>query len=262
MVDIGSGAELPIKDELSGIPVDDRVALREALAGALDKSGLGNLARNEKISGTDLLRAVGGVRGLMEATLPGLIFLVFFSGLTTVFSWSKSDALALSLICSVGMAVMFAALRLVTRSDIAAAVGGLFAVGLSAWIAWVTGEARDNFLPGLWTNIVICVIALVSLSVRWPAVGLVVAALKGDLTTWRADKRKYRVGQFLTLIWLVISALRITVQWPLYLSDNVIGLGLAKILMGNPLYAIFLLLCWLMVRASWDKADAGSIEKD
>ena len=51
-------------------------------AAAAEKSGLGALARDEKLSGHDLLIAVGGVRGILEALLPGLVFLVVYSSLT------------------------------------------------------------------------------------------------------------------------------------------------------------------------------------
>ncbi|HEY5904896.1 MAG TPA: hypothetical protein VIX39_03720, partial [Actinomycetota bacterium] len=56
-------------------PASDSGDLARQFAAAAEKSGLGALARDERLTGRDLLGAVGGVRGILEALLPGLVFL-------------------------------------------------------------------------------------------------------------------------------------------------------------------------------------------
>ena len=90
---------------------------------------------------------------------------------------------------------------------------------------------------------------LVSMLVRWPAIGVIVGFLMGDGTAWRQDKRKMRVAQFLTLVWIGLFVARLLVQVPLYLVDNVAALGVSRLLMGVPLYALVLIFTWLVVRA-------------
>jgi len=195
-------------------------------AAAAEKSGLGALARDERLTGRDLLGAVGGVRGILEALLPGLVFLVLYSSLTSFAGWEAQAALVPALAASVGLAVVFTIVRIVTKGQPTQAVAGLIGVLASAALA-----------------------LLVSLLVRWPALGLIVGFLMGDGLAWRDDRRKYRAAQFLTLVWIGLFVARLVVQVPLYLVDNVEALGATRLLMGVPLYALVLVFTWLVVRA-------------
>ena len=62
-------------------------------AAAAEKSGFGPLARDERLTGRDLLGAVGGIRGILEALLPGLVFLVVYSVLTSFVGWETQATL-------------------------------------------------------------------------------------------------------------------------------------------------------------------------
>lgn len=218
-------------------------------AAAAEKSGIGALAREEKLNARDLLTAVGGVRGILEALLPGLVFLVTYSVLTSIVGWDPQAALVPALAASVGLAVVFTLVRIVTRGQPTQAIAGLIGVIASAALALWTGNARDNYVLGFFTNVAYAVALLISLLVRWPALGLIVGFLMGDGVAWRDDRRKYRAAQFLTLVWIGLFVARLIVQVPLYLVDNVEALGVTRLLMGVPLYALLLVFTWLVVRA-------------
>ena len=113
-------------------------------AAAAEKSGLGALARDERLTGRDLLGAVGGVRGILEALLPGLVFLVVYSSLTSFSGWEAQAALVPALAASVGLAVVFTIVRIVTKGQPTQAIAGLIGVLASAALALWTGNARDN----------------------------------------------------------------------------------------------------------------------
>lgn len=49
-------------------------------------------------------------------------------------------------------------------------------------------------------------------------------------------------------MWIGMFALRLTVQLPLYLSDQVAALGVAKLALGTPLYALVIWFTWLSAR--------------
>lgn len=223
-------------------------------AAAAEKSGLGALARDERLSGRDLLGAVGGVRGILEALLPGLVFLVTYSVLTSFAGWATESALIPSLAASVGLAVVFTIVRIATKGQPTQAIAGLIGVLASAALALWTGNARDNYVLGFFTNAAYAVALLVSLLVRWPALGLIVGFLMGEGVSWRDDRRKYRAAQFLTLVWIGLFAARLLVQVPFYLVDNVEALGATRLLMGVPLYALVLVFSWLVVRAIYPSA--------
>ncbi|SFR76505.1 Protein of unknown function [Agromyces sp. CF514] len=219
------------------------------MAEAAERSGLGALARDERLSGGDLLKAVGGVRGLLEALLPGLVFLVTYAVLTSLAGWATQDALVPALAASVGLAVVFTIARIVTKGQPTQAIAGLIGVLASAALSLWSGDARDNYVLGFFTNAAYALALLVSLLVRWPAIGIIVGFLMGDGTAWRQDRRKMRAAQFLTIVWIGLFAARLIVQVPLYLVDNVAALGVSRLLMGVPLYALVLVFSWLVVRA-------------
>lgn len=221
---------------------------------AAGRSGLGDLAGEERLSGRDVLKAVGGVRGILEALLPGLVFLVVYSVLTSFAGQDAQQALVPALGASVGLAVVFTIARVVAKGQPTQAIAGLVGVLLSAALALWTGDARDNYVLGFFTNAGYALALLVSVFVRWPVVGLIVGFLMGDGTAWREDRRKVRIAQFLTLAWVGFFLLRLVVQVPLYLVDNVQALGLTRLLMGVPLYALMLVFTWLIVRAAWRPA--------
>jgi hypothetical protein len=177
------------------------------------------------------------------------VFLVMYSSLTSFAGWDAQAALVSALAASVGLAVVFTIVRIVTKGQPTQAIAGLIGVLASAALALWTGNARDNYVLGFFTNAGYALALLVSLLVRWPALGLIVGFLMGDGLAWRDDRRKYRAAQFLTLVWIGLFVARLVVQVPLYLVDNVEALGATRLLMGVPLYALVLVFTWLVVRA-------------
>ena len=241
--DRGASREGPSEHD-DDAPVDDaQPTFRSQLEEAAGRSGFRVLKEGETPSAAALVQAVGGVRGILEAVLPGLVFLLLYT-------FTKNVPLALGL--SVGIAVVFVVARAVTRSATSLAIGGLVGVALSAVITLATGRAENNFLLGFWLDAGYGAVLLVSMIARWPLVGVVLGYLLGDGTSWRADRRKFRVMQVITGIVGVLFAGRLVVQLPFYFSGDVEVLGTLKLLMGVPLYATMLVIAWLLVRTVYD----------
>jgi Protein of unknown function (DUF3159) len=85
--------------------------------------------------------------------------------------------------------------------------------------------------------------------VRWPLIGFIVAAgdphMAQDPTAWRRDRGLVSVCQRLTMVLVVLYAVRVAVMLPLYLASRasttsndllVTLLGVAKITLGWPAY--------------------------
>lgn len=219
------------------------------LAAAAERSGLGRIARDETLTPADLVGALGGIRGLAEAILPGLVFLV-------VYTFTRELVWALA--ASLGLAIVFTVARLATRSQPTQAIAGLIGVAASAALSLWTGRAEDNYVIGFYTNAAYAIAILISLIVRWPLVGLIVGFLMGDGTAWREQRRKYRAMQLLTLVWLGMFVARLVVQVPFYFAGNVEALGATRLLMGVPLYALLLVFSWLVVRVVYPARDAAA----
>jgi len=199
------------------------------------KRGLGAVASED----FSALEAVGGIRGLIESVLPGLVFVVIY-----LINYQLSHAL----IGSLAVAVAATIARLISGTSLQQAVAGFGGVAIGAIWAWRTGEAQDYFAFGLWTNGAYLVACLISMVVRWPLVGLIVGVLTGKPTQWRSNRSQRRAYTWATGVWVALFGARLAVQLPLYLGASVGWLGSMRLVMGVPLWALALWVTWLLVR--------------
>lgn len=215
------------------------------------RRGLGAVAPGETPTGAALLGALGGVRGLVESILPGLVFLVVFA--ITKSAW-------MSALAPVAVSVVFLVLRLVQRGPVMSALAGLLLVGISAAAVLLTGNPNENFLPGIWINVAFLVGTLVSLVARWPLVGILLGAITGDLAGWRRDPRTRRAATTATWVWAGLFAARLAAELPLYFAQMTETLAVVKLVMGVPLYAVVLWITWLLLRRP--KPDARTADAE
>nr|WP_274638331.1 DUF3159 domain-containing protein [Microbacterium bovistercoris] len=241
-------------------PQDEQPAtsdlLGAALGGAARRAGLD--PSQSTSTGHLVWHAIGGWRGILESVLPTLVFVVVWT--ITVDRATQKGDLWLAAGLSVGLAVVFTLVRLITRSSASAAVGGLIATAAAAALALWTGRAADNFVFGLITNGLYGSAMLISALVGWPLIGLAVGWLMNDGTRWRADRRKRRAFFWLTIAWAALFAARLAVELPLFLTEQVTALGTLKIAMGLPLFAPMVAVTWLAVRGLYPKPADGASE--
>ncbi len=175
-----------------------------------------------------LAKAVGGWRGLFDSSLPIALFVLAY--LVT------GNDLAVAVWSAVAGGALVAVWRLLRRQSVQQVLGGFAGVAISAWLASRTGQAEDFFLPGLLINLGYGAGFLVSILVGWPLLGFLVGGLTGDLTSWRRDPARRRAYAAASWVWVVMFALRLVVQLPLYLAGAVAALGVAKLALGWPLF--------------------------
>ncbi len=187
-----------------------------------------------------LAEAVGGPRGLVEASLPAMAFVIAY----TVSGSDTNTAAAVA----VALAIVLAAVRLVQRESPAQAVSGLVGVGFAAFIAARSGKAENFFLPGLLVNVAYAAAFVVSIAIRRPLVGLVVGRLEGQDAAAARDPLRRRAYTRASWLWAGLFLARLAVQLPLYAAGAVVALGIARTAMGLPLIALGLWLTYLLVR--------------
>ncbi|WP_307812161.1 DUF3159 domain-containing protein [Lacisediminihabitans changchengi] len=227
-------------------PDDEQpISFRDSMAAAMRKTGFGQVTPGEVPTAGSLLSAVGGVRGLIESILPGLVFLVLYT-------ITKSVPLAVLVPVIVGAA--FIVVRLVTRSPVMSAVIGLLLLAVSAVLALISGRAEQAFIPGMVINASSVLVLLISIIVGWPLIGLIVGFLTNEGVEWKKDAAKRRVLYIATWMWLGLFALRLAVEVPLYLARQTEWLAGTKLVLGVPLYAVLLWVTWLLVRAAYGRA--------
>jgi hypothetical protein len=187
-----------------------------------------------------LAKAIGGWRGLFDSGLPAAVFVLVYL--------VNGNALAPAIWAAVGAGVVVAVWRLVRRQSLQQVLAGFVGVAVSAFVASRTGRAEDFFLPGLLINVAYGSAFLISIVVRWPLIGVVVGALTGEGTSWRRDTSLRRSYAAASWIWVGLFGLRIAVQLPLYLAGWVGPLGVARVLMGWPLFLAAAYLTYLVLR--------------
>lgn len=225
----------------------------ESLAQAARRSAFGKVAPGETPTGSALLAAMGGIRGLVESILPGLAFLVVFT---------ITQQLLPSVLIPLAIAVLFVIARAVTRQPWTSAVAGVLGIGLSAGLALLTGDPNDNFVPGFIINGVFLVALLVSLAVRWPLIGVIASLITGEGASWRQDRAKVKVAIIATVLWCGLFAVRLGVELPLYFAGNTQALATLKLILGVPLYAAMLWVTWLLARTVWARSTDGESSAD
>ena len=186
-----------------------------------------------------LSNALGGKTGFIDSGLPTLVFLMIWT--------FNGNALQPALIAAAFVGVVLAILRLVQRKSLQQVVGGLVGVAISAYFANKSGEAKDYFLPSILKNLGYGSVILLSIVFKHPIVGYIIGGLKGDLQGWRKDAALLKFYSLITWWWVGLFAVRLLVQVPLFLSNQVQLLGtLNATILGFPLY---LAVVWVTYRA-------------
>jgi len=229
-----------------------------------------------------VLDQLGGWRGMIDATLPTVAFIVA----------NALGGLRVGIWTALGVALLVFLLRIVRRESVQQGISGLVGVGIAVAIAAASGEARDFFVLGILRNAAIGVVLLGSILVRWPLIGVIAEFLApshlGTMAThrlpglrtridkvsaslhhreaeapapgerqtdpvperhWREDTRMLRAYAWLTALWGVTFLLRVAVQWLLYQRNDVELLGTASLVLGLPVTAAELLVTlWVVAR--------------
>lgn len=211
----------------------------------------------EAVVRSQLSKALGGRRGMVEAAVPTLLF-------TLVYLTTKE--LRLALVISVAAAVALLVVRLVQRSTVQFVVNAMVGIGIGWFFVTLSarngGDANDQalayFLPGIIYNTVYTVLLSFTCLIRWPVVGFMVGSVTGDPTAWHRDKQVVRLCTRLTWLLVLPCLLRVLVQAPLWLGGHsgaidpdtaVAALGVLKIALGWPLQLAALGgMVWLLSR--------------
>lgn len=229
-------------------PEGEEPDLRDALDRALRASSLGRVAPGETPTARALLTAMGGVLGIVESILPTLLFLVVYTATGGLLD--GTDRLVWSVAAPAVVAIVFIVVRVVRRQAVMTAIVGFLGIAVSGGLAFLTNNVNNNFVLGFAIDGVIVVVMAVSLLLRRPFLGVLVGFLIGD-RTWREDAAQRRVAAVATVLWLLLGAVRLGVEVPLFLLGQTTALATMKLILGVPLYAVVLWLTWLLFRTAW-----------
>jgi Protein of unknown function (DUF3159) len=200
--------------------------------------------RDESLA--DLL---GGRRAAVDATVPALAF---------VGGWlAAGRSVGVGAVAAVAAALIVSAWRIRRGDQPRAVLVGLLGVTVGALIALRTGRAQDFFLLQLVSNAASALAWAVSIVLRRPLLGLVVGAVLGQRTRWRRDPALLTAYAKGSWIWVLQYVVRLAVFLPLYLADQVVALGVARVVLTWPLVAACLAVSWWVIRRSLPAGHPG-----
>jgi len=189
-----------------------------------------------------LLASIGGWSGALITAIPTVVFV-----LVTI-----TTSLWPAIYAAVGSALLLTVYRLARRQSVQQSLSGLFGVLVAALIAARTGQARGYFLFGIWTSFAYAVPFVVSVVVRRPLVGLLWEFLEPtppeDAPPWYRRRPLLVAYTWATVTGAVLFLLRGSVQLVLYHRNAEGWLGVARIVMGYPLFIAAVGLVFLVVR--------------
>lgn len=206
-------------------------------------SALAQAGNGETIS---MIDTIGGMRGVVESMLPGVLFVLVFV---------ISRNVELTVLISGIVALLQVVVRLIQRQTVTGALSGFLAVAICLVWAWKSNDARNYYMLGFITNIVYALLLSVSLVARIPGVGVVVEFIRSMpteryrawLNGWKSDRALYTAYTRVTVLWIVLFVLRLVVQVPLYMAGSVVWLGTTRLIMGLPFWAAALWVSALII---------------
>lgn len=186
-----------------------------------------------------IVTALGGKKGLFDSGIPALLFLVVFN--------LRDDVREAALV-SLALSAVIALIRVIKREKLQHAISGILGVLICYLLVRSTGKAEDFYLPGLFINAGYGALYLLTNIAGWPIIGVILGPLLGEDFHWRKVPERRRVYILAGWLWVGLFLSRLAVQLPLYLSGSVNALGVARLIMGYPLFIATAWGTWLIIK--------------
>lgn len=186
-----------------------------------------------------LFEAFGGVRGMVETVLPGLLFV-------TIFTINKD--LHVSAIAALVVSLVLVAVRLVLKDTVKHAFSGVFGVAFGVVFAMMTGNAKDFYLPGMLYTLGLALAYLVTTLAGVPLIGLILGPVFKENLSWRTRnpgrKKAYAKSSY---AWGLILLAKCAILFPLYWWADTTQLGWVLVALKIPPFLLAVYLTWVFL---------------
>ncbi|MCQ4044778.1 DUF3159 domain-containing protein [Streptantibioticus rubrisoli] len=186
-----------------------------------------------------LLEAFGGVWGMVDTTVPGLVFVAVYT--------VRHDITA-SAVAALGLTLVLAIARLVRKQTLKHALSGVFGVAFGAFFAMLSGDAKNFYLPGMLYTLGLAVAYVVSALVRFPLIGVLLGPILRENLSWRTrNPGRFRAYTKASWAWGGILLAKSAILFPLYWWGNATQLGWVKVALGIPPFLLAVYLTWIFL---------------
>lgn len=186
-----------------------------------------------------LFEAFGGVRGMVETVMPGLLFVA-------VYTIDKN--LKLSAVAALVVSVLLVVARLVRRTTVKHAFSGVFGVAFGVVFAMMTGNAKDFYLPGMLYTLGLGLAYIVTTLAGVPLIGLILGPVFRENLSWRTRNpgRKAAYGKA-SWAWGLILIAKCAILFPLYWWADTTQLGWVLVTLKIPPFLLAVWLTWVFL---------------
>ena len=196
-------------------------------------------AQSRAAADTALLEAFGGVKGMVDTTVPGLVFVLLYT--------IKRD-IHLAAIAALGLTVLLGLTRLARKETLKHAFSGVFGVAFGAIFAMMSGDAKNFYLPGMLYTLGLAVAYVFSAIFRYPLIGVLLGPMLKENLSWRTrNPDRFRAYTRATWAWGLILLAKSAILFPLYWWGDVTQLGWVKVALGIPPFLLCVYLTWIFL---------------
>ncbi|MFM9595425.1 DUF3159 domain-containing protein [Streptomyces scabiei] len=186
-----------------------------------------------------LFEAFGGVRGMVETVLPGLLFV-------SIFTINKN--LHFAALAALAVSVLLVVVRLVMKDTVKHAFSGVFGVAFGVVFAMMTGNAKDFYLPGMLYTLGLGLAYIVTTLAGVPLIGLMLGPVFKENLSWRTRnpgrKKAYAKASY---AWGAILLAKCAILFPLYWWADTTQLGWVLIALKIPPFLLAVWLTWIFL---------------
>ncbi|MGW6141465.1 DUF3159 domain-containing protein [Streptomyces sp. NPDC055144] len=206
---------------------------------SLDKPTADQESDSKAVTEAALFEAFGGVRGLVETVVPGLLFV-------TIFTINKD--LHMSAIAALAVSLVLVVVRLVMKDTVKHAFSGVFGVGFGVLFAMMTGNAKDFYLPGMLYTLGLAVAYIVTTLCGVPLIGLILGPVFKENLSWRTRnpgrKKAYAKASW---AWGLILLAKCAILFPMYWWADTTKFGWVLIALKIPPFLLAVWLTWVFL---------------
>ncbi|WP_307813449.1 DUF3159 domain-containing protein [Streptomyces sp. N35] len=186
-----------------------------------------------------LFEAFGGLRGMIETVLPGLLFV-------TIYTINKD--LHLSAIAALGVSLLLLVARLARRDTVKHAFSGVFGVAFGVVFAMMTGNAKDFYLPGMLYTLGLALAYIITTLCGVPLIGLILGPVFKENLSWRTRnpgrKTAYAKASW---AWGLILLAKCAILFPMYWWADTTKFGWVLIALKIPPFLLAVWLTWVFL---------------
>ncbi|MES4887476.1 DUF3159 domain-containing protein [Streptomyces sp. NPDC096012] len=186
-----------------------------------------------------LFEAFGGVRGMVETVVPGLLFV-------TIFTIDKN--LHLAAIAALAVSLVLVVVRLAMKDTVKHAFSGVFGVAFGVVFAMFTGNAKDFYLPGMLYTLGLALAYIVTTLAGVPLIGLILGPVFKENLSWRTRnpgrKKAYAKASW---AWGLILLAKCAILFPLYWWADTTSLGWILVALKIPPFLLAVWLTWVFL---------------